>query len=89
MMNIIKSILSLIGISFITAAITGTVMYVCFPYIHLLFPSAVESGVLPERIGWTPCIYISWMVGIVFKTHTFKIENKFTLEDKSLMGNEN
>jgi len=82
-MEIIKLSMLTLLTSLVTSILHGTVLYVCFPFIHYLFPLAIESGILPHHLNWGACVMILWMINIVFKNNQVKVENKFIVNDKN------
>ena len=81
-MNIIKSLLTSLILSFVFALGKGTIMWFCFPYINYLFPTAIENGILPPTLNWWACVCISWMVLTLFNLDQIKVENKFILKEE-------
>jgi len=79
-MNIIKSVLMSIAVSFFYAVSKGIVVWFCFPYIHYLFPTAIENGILPPSLNLWVCICVTWMIITLIKVDHIKIENKFVVE---------
>ena len=80
--SIRMSVLTLL-MTLVTSILHGTVLWICFPFIHYLFPLALENGILPPYLNWWACVMILWMINIVFKNTQVKVENKFIVNKEN------
>lgn len=77
MKNSVQQFIITAGLLFLNATFNGTVLYICYPFIHYIFPMAIETGVLSPHPPWVACIAVSWLIAVLFKS-SIKIENKIT-----------
>ncbi len=62
-------------LALLRAFINGTILWIFYPKIHDLFPSALENGVLAEDLSWWSSVGILWVVAIL-TTQVYKHEVK-------------
>ena len=55
--NALNKILVLLAIS----TFKGTILWLTFPYIHNLFPSAISNGILPAELGWWSSVCVTYI----------------------------
>lgn len=53
---------------FFAACIGGTILWAIYEHIHVMFPTAVENGVLAEELPWWSAVCITWIFGILIKS---------------------
>jgi hypothetical protein len=51
------------------ATLHGTVLWILYPHIHSLFPTAASSGVITPTLGWWDSVCITWITSIIFKNY--------------------
>jgi uncharacterized membrane-anchored protein len=52
----------------LAATLGGSLLWILYPHIHALFPSAAENGVIAKELGWWDSVCIFWILAIVFKS---------------------
>lgn len=82
MLTIQKQLFILISM-FIESLIMGTFLYVTYPIIHVLFPTAANEGLIATHLGWFASVGIVFVIKLLFKSEV-NIENKtFNLKDEN------
>jgi hypothetical protein len=63
-----------IGIAFITfivifliAILSGTILWLIYPHIHALFPTAASKGIIAQKLSWWDSVCIVWIFNILIK----------------------
>ncbi len=51
-------------IIFVLAIISGTILWVLYPHLLVLFPSAVKNGVLTSDLSWWDSVCITWIAAL-------------------------
>lgn len=64
-MKIISALCLVILMVFLTAVLGGTFIWILYPHIHALFPSAVVNNVISESLSWWDSVCISWLIAIL------------------------
>ncbi len=55
-------------IVFFVALASGTMLWLIYPHIHALFPTAAENGVIAVNLGWWDSVCVAWIFAILIKT---------------------
>jgi hypothetical protein len=50
-----------------TSVIGGTMLWLIYPHIHALFPTAAQNGVIALDLGWWNSVCVVWIFGILLK----------------------
>ena len=53
----------------LSAFLGGTLLWILYPHIHALFPSAVANNIIAKDLSWWDSVCIVWIVAL-FKTST-------------------
>lgn len=53
---------------FIISIASGTILWIIYPHIHALFPSAAEKGILALDLKWWDAVCITWIFSILLKS---------------------
>lgn len=56
-----------LAINVAASLLGGTMLWVFYPHIHALFPSAAANGILSYHLGWVDSICIMFLIEIVFR----------------------
>jgi len=51
----------------VAATMGGTFLWILYPHIHSLFPTAASSGIIASQLGWWDSVCIIWIITILFK----------------------
>lgn len=51
----------------VAATMSGTILWVLYPSIHSLFPTAASSGIIAPQLGWWDSVCITWIITILFR----------------------
>lgn len=62
-----KIVVSTIAIFFL-ATISGSLLYLLYPHIHVLFPNFAENGILAKELAWWDSVCIIWIFSLLFKS---------------------
>lgn len=68
---LVKLTLVVIGIAgfvFLLAAVSGTILWLIYPHIHSLFPTAATNGIIAQDLSLWDSICITWIFGILLKS---------------------
>lgn len=57
----------LIVIVFVGAFFSGTILWILYPHIHILFPTAASNGIIANSLQWWDSVCICWIFGILIK----------------------
>ena len=67
-----KMILSEIGVAviaiFTLSCLSGTILWVLYPHIHVLFPNAATNGIIAEKLSWFDSVCVTWLFSSLFKS---------------------
>lgn len=74
--KVIGATVAIVGLIFLVAVISGTILYFIYPSIHALFPTAAAKGIIAERISWWNCVGITWIFAILFKNSSSSSSKK-------------
>lgn len=50
---------------FVSATIGGTLLWILYPHIHSLFPSAASTGVIAADLNWWNAVCVVWIFNII------------------------
>lgn len=53
--------------AFLIAVFSGTLLWLIYPHIHALFPTAADSGIIARDITWWDSVCITWIFNILLK----------------------
>ena len=77
-----KSTVMLVGI-FVESLIVGTFLWSVYPFIHQLFPSAANMGIIATHLNWFSSVGIVFLIKLLFR-NDINIENKtITIKDEN------
>jgi hypothetical protein len=65
--------------AFLAATLGGSLLWILYPHIHALFPTAADNGVIAKDLGWWDSVCVFWILTLVFKS-SFRGNSK--IEDK-------
>jgi len=72
MKNFILIIGTMIAIAII-AVLGGTIVWLIWPSVFpIVFPLAVENGIIPAKIPWWTAVSLTWICGILIKSTNTK-----------------
>ena len=52
---------------FVACIFSGSILWLLYPHIHSLFPTAAENGVIALDLSWWDSVCINWIFAILFK----------------------
>lgn len=56
-----------IGIIFLVAILSGTILWMIYDHIHALFPNLAINGIIAKDLSWWDSVCITWIFSILFK----------------------
>lgn len=59
-------ILLMVGVFFVST-IGGTILWLIYPHIHALFPTAAQNGIIAQKLDWWDSVCVVWIFGILIK----------------------
>ena len=68
----ISVLLLIFGISILS----GTILWLIYPHIHALFPTAVEKGIIARDLEWWDSVCITWITYIFLGNSSSKDSKK-------------
>ena len=63
------------------STIKGTILWLTFGYIHLLFPQALPLGILPAELSWWESVCIAWFFASIIPAKASTSDKKDKKED--------
>lgn len=55
-------------IAFFMAVLGGTVLWLVYPHIHSLFPTAAAKGVIAQDLSWWDSVCVTWIFSLLIKS---------------------
>lgn len=55
-------------IIFCVSVLSGTILWMIYPHIHALFPTAADNGIIAESISWWDSVCVTWIFTILIKS---------------------
>ncbi len=75
--TIVGAFITLLVTVFCLALITGTILWMIYATsIPMLFPNAVEHGILAADLTWWQFVKVTWVFGILIKASNTNNNNK-------------
>lgn len=53
---------------FVLCVFSGTFIWLIYPHIHALFPTAAENGIISQELKWWDAVCVTWLFTILFKS---------------------
>ena len=61
---------------FFVSTISGTIVWLLYPHIHILFPTAAQNGIIATTLTWWDSVCAVWILQILFKASNPTRESK-------------
>jgi hypothetical protein len=61
---------------FVVSVYAGTILWVLYPHINALFPTAADKGIIPRDLPWWDSVCITWIIAIFTKDSSISYTKK-------------
>ena len=51
-------------------SLAGTLLWLLYPVLHEVFPSAIKNNTLAAELEWFTSVKVAWLCAVLFKTTT-------------------
>ena len=58
---------AVIAIVGLVSVLTGTILWVLYPHIHAMFPTAATKGIIAKELSWLDSVCVTWIFSILIK----------------------
>lgn len=55
----------------IVALFAGTILWIIYPHIHALFPTAAQKGIIATDLAWWDSVCVVWIFQILFRQSNY------------------
>jgi hypothetical protein len=65
--KVLGTILFVMWVIFFISILSGTLLWLIYPHIHALFPTAAAKGIIAKDLGWWDSVCITWIFNILIR----------------------
>lgn len=73
---LIGSLVIRVILIFALSVINGSILWLIYPHIHSLFPTAADYGIISKNLSWWNSVCISWLFSILLKKDRIEVGKK-------------